>query len=271
MRRQRRDVVDESDGVVASPATVRDSAWTDRPAWRLRPARHTESQADPEAMGSPVRVRDRCRRATSTVSGVPRPATHVGARWSARRRRRAAAPSSNAARSARDGDEWVGDGRQTAASYGLVADGAGARFDPRKVLARSAGDRPWCSRRSTAGAPPASAERRRRARARLATATAVAVPPRAAAVEPCRRSCTRRTCVGLTSRRPSITRARIVALIERARPHSPPSAFSVIELLPVHQNDPQEGSYWGYMPLAFGAVARSSTPPATTRPASSPS
>ena len=27
--------------------------------------------------------------------------------------------------------------------------------------------------------------------------------------------------------------------------------FSVLELLPVHQNDPQEGSYWGYMPLAL--------------------
>jgi glycogen operon protein len=32
--------------------------------------------------------------------------------------------------------------------------------------------------------------------------------------------------------------------------------FTVLELLPVHQNDPQEGSYWGYMPLAFGAVHR---------------
>ena len=31
---------------------------------------------------------------------------------------------------------------------------------------------------------------------------------------------------------------------------------TVVELLPVHQNDPQEGSYWGYMPLAFGAVHR---------------
>ena len=30
--------------------------------------------------------------------------------------------------------------------------------------------------------------------------------------------------------------------------------FTVVELLPVHQSDPQEGSYWGYMPLAFGAV-----------------
>ena len=26
--------------------------------------------------------------------------------------------------------------------------------------------------------------------------------------------------------------------------------------MPVHQNDPQEGSYWGYMPLAFAAVHR---------------
>jgi len=32
--------------------------------------------------------------------------------------------------------------------------------------------------------------------------------------------------------------------------------FSVLELMPVHQNDPQEGSYWGYMPLVFGAVHR---------------
>ena len=30
--------------------------------------------------------------------------------------------------------------------------------------------------------------------------------------------------------------------------------ITVVELLPVHQNDPQEGSYWGYMPLAFAAV-----------------
>ena len=30
----------------------------------------------------------------------------------------------------------------------------------------------------------------------------------------------------------------------------------MIELLPVHQNDPAEGSYWGYMPLAFAAVQR---------------
>jgi isoamylase len=29
---------------------------------------------------------------------------------------------------------------------------------------------------------------------------------------------------------------------------------SVLELLPIHQFDPAEGNYWGYMPLAFGAV-----------------
>ena len=32
--------------------------------------------------------------------------------------------------------------------------------------------------------------------------------------------------------------------------------MTVVELLPVHQQDPQEGSYWGYMPLAFAAVDR---------------
>lgn len=31
---------------------------------------------------------------------------------------------------------------------------------------------------------------------------------------------------------------------------------TTLELLPVHQADPDEGSYWGYMPLAFGAVHR---------------
>ena len=31
---------------------------------------------------------------------------------------------------------------------------------------------------------------------------------------------------------------------------------SVLELLPVHQFDPDEANYWGYMPLVFGAVHR---------------
>ena len=31
---------------------------------------------------------------------------------------------------------------------------------------------------------------------------------------------------------------------------------SVLELLPVHQFDPDERNYWGYMPLVFGAVHR---------------
>ena len=32
--------------------------------------------------------------------------------------------------------------------------------------------------------------------------------------------------------------------------------ISVLELLPVHQYDPDEGNYWGYMPLVFGAIHR---------------
>ena len=39
--------------------------------------------------------------------------------------------------------------------------------------------------------------------------------------------------------------------------------MTVIELMPVHQNDPDEGSYWGYMPLAFGAVHQQYAPPTT--------
>ena len=31
---------------------------------------------------------------------------------------------------------------------------------------------------------------------------------------------------------------------------------SVLELLPIHQFDPDEGNYWGYMPLVFGAIHR---------------
>ena len=31
---------------------------------------------------------------------------------------------------------------------------------------------------------------------------------------------------------------------------------SVIELLPMHQFDPDEGNYWGYMPMVFGAIHR---------------
>ena len=31
---------------------------------------------------------------------------------------------------------------------------------------------------------------------------------------------------------------------------------SVLELLPVHQFDPDEGNYWGYMPMVFGAIHR---------------
>ena len=41
---------------------------------------------------------------------------------------------------------------------------------------------------------------------------------------------------------------------------------SVLELLPVHQFDPDEGNYWGYMPVVFGAIHReyaAGRPPAT--------
>jgi glycogen operon protein len=42
--------------------------------------------------------------------------------------------------------------------------------------------------------------------------------------------------------------------LRRLLPYLVELGVTTIELLPVHQGDPQEGSYWGYMPLAFGAV-----------------
>jgi glycogen operon protein len=60
---------------------------------------------------------------------------------------------------------------------------------------------------------------------------------------------------GLTRRRPlpdaGTFRAAIGELPRLAR-----LGVSVLELLPVHQYDPDEGNYWGYMPLVFGAVHR---------------
>ncbi len=137
--------------------------------------------------------------------------------------------------------------------YGLVADGTGARFDPSKVLldplATAVVFPPEHSRRA-AGEPRRT---ERRARAPVARATPWPSPARAAAVEPSAGRVRGARARHDGRRRPSSTRARISRLIGELD-RIAALGFSVIELLPVHQNDPQEGSYWGYMPLAFGAV-----------------
>jgi glycogen operon protein len=49
---------------------------------------------------------------------------------------------------------------------------------------------------------------------------------------------------------PAGKRGTYAGVIERI-PHLKDLGITVVELLPVHQYDPQEGNYWGYMPLSF--------------------
>jgi isoamylase len=60
---------------------------------------------------------------------------------------------------------------------------------------------------------------------------------------------------GLTAGRPRPDAGTFRAAIDEL-PRLAELGVSVLELLPVHQYDPDEGNYWGYMPLVFGAVHR---------------
>ncbi len=60
---------------------------------------------------------------------------------------------------------------------------------------------------------------------------------------------------GLTACRPHPDAGTFRAAIDEL-PRLADLGVSVLELLPVHQFDPDEGNYWGYMPLVFGAVHR---------------
>ncbi len=151
-----------------------------------------------------------------------------------------------------EGGEWVGEIAEGAV-YGLVADGDGTRFDPAKVLVDPRAievvfppehDRFLASARGVpnAGRGPLAVARR---------------PPRP---QPRRRS----------SRSPVVYEAHVRGLTRLAGGADPGTyaavaeqlprlralGVSVLELMPVHQADPDEGSYWGYMPLNFAAVER---------------
>ena len=60
---------------------------------------------------------------------------------------------------------------------------------------------------------------------------------------------------GLSARRSRADAGTFRAAIDEL-PRLADLGVSVLELLPVHQYDPDEGNYWGYMPLVFGAVHR---------------
>ena len=53
-------------------------------------------------------------------------------------------------------------------------------------------------------------------------------------------------------------RGTFLGLIEK-NPYLQELGVTVVELLPVHQFDPQEGNYWGYMTLNFFAPQRTSS------------
>ena len=151
-----------------------------------------------------------------------------------------------------DGDAFVGEVPEDAV-YGLVAEGDGPRFDPSKVLLD-----PWATE---VWFPPGhdralATQRGVDNAGRGPLAVARARPP-AAPARPTRRGHVvyELHVRGMTRLADADAPGTYGALIDQL-PRLAALGITVIELLPVHQNDPQEGSYWGYMPLAFGAVHR---------------
>ena len=153
---------------------------------------------------------------------------------------------------AREGADWV-----TAVAegtiYGLVADGDGPRFDPSKVLVD-----PWALE---VWFPPGhDRELAKRHGVSNAGRGPLGVARHPWPARPSRRS--RRPPVvyeahvrGLTRLAGGSQPGTYAALLDQL-PRSTELGVTVVELLPIHQNDPAEGSYWGYMPVNFAAVHR---------------
>lgn len=153
----------------------------------------------------------------------------------------------------REGDVWVGEVPDRA-RYGLRAFGPSAlRFDPDRLLT------------DPGATEVVFPDGHRRDAARPGHPSNFETAPRAVArpwpvARPQRR--TSRPLVidelhvrGMTKRRSRTDAGTYRALIDEL-PRLADLGVSVVELLPVHQFDPGEANYWGYMPLVFGAVHR---------------
>jgi isoamylase len=147
------------------------------------------------------------------------------------------------------GMDWVGD-VSDGASYGVRADGpTNWRFDRRRVLVDPS---------ATAVRFPDDHVRDDHRPGRVAAASPLAVARSWPASRP-QRHTTRPLVVyeahvrGLTRRRSREDSGTFRAAIDEL-PRLASLGVSVVELLPVHQFDPDEANYWGYMPLVFGAV-----------------
>ncbi len=153
----------------------------------------------------------------------------------------------------RRGAEWVGV-IERGARYGLRADGPPAlRYDVRRTLVDPRATEVWFPaghRRDDArpdGEPRFETS---------ALAVAAGWPDRASPRATGRSLAVYEAHVrGLTKRRPVADAGTYRAMIAEL-PRLAELGVSVVELLPVHQFDPDEGNYWGYMPLVFGAVHR---------------
>jgi glycogen operon protein len=151
------------------------------------------------------------------------------------------------------GTEWWGD-VPDGARYGLIVEGHHSRMSSARTLVDPSATAVWF--------PPAhSRDRARPEHGPNHDLAPRAVAQRWPAPRPQRRT-TRPLVVhethvrGMTMRRPTADAGTLFALIGEL-PRLAGLGVSVIELLPVHQFDPDEANYWGYMPLVFGAVHRS--------------
>jgi isoamylase len=151
---------------------------------------------------------------------------------------------------ARRAERWEGE-VPDGAHYGLIVMGTEPRMSSERVLIDPAATAVWF--------PPGHS----RDRARPGPTSNLDVAPRAVAAvwpdpQPQRRT-TRPLVIhethvkGMTRLRPSGDAGTFFALIGEL-PRLADLGVSVIELLPVHQFDPDEANYWGYMALVFGAV-----------------
>jgi glycogen operon protein len=147
---------------------------------------------------------------------------------------------------------WVGhvpDG----AEYGVIVDGTARGMDSSRMLVDPS---------ATTVVFPDGHDRDA---AQPGTESNHAIAPRAVArpwPAPRRRRPTTRPLVihethvrGMTKRRGRANAGTFAALIDEL-PRLAELGVSVVELLPVHQFDPGEGNYWGYMALVFGATHR---------------
>lgn len=153
----------------------------------------------------------------------------------------------------RIGERWhgsVADGER----YGIVATGpGGSRIENDRILVDPYATAVWFppGHRRDQARPGAFADPENTARAQ-----ALAWP------QPRRQRHTTRPLVvhethvrGMTKRRERPDAGTYAALVDEL-PRLRELGVSVIELLPVHQFDPDEVNYWGYMSLVFGATHR---------------